>query len=78
MSTKQLDLLPINTTVFYAFPVSGRQCGKVVGYNQRKADIAHPPEKFPYIVQWDDGVRDIVSPRAISMRPVLSFKGRIR
>ena len=78
-TTSKNDLLPINTHVFYAFPLQdkGRREGKIVNYNQRYADRSLPPEKFPYIVQWDDGTRDIVGNHSLSLKPILNFHGRI-
>lgn len=72
------DLIPLNTTVFYAYPIGKRKMGRIVGYNQRYSDRTCPPKDYPYIVQWDDGVKDVVGNTSLSMTEVLNFKGRIR
>ncbi len=38
VGNQQLDLLPLGTIVFWAYPVAGRRCGVVTGYNKRYSD----------------------------------------
>lgn len=73
------DLLPLNTKVYYNLPsFGGRHEGVIVAYNERRCDSSVPVDKFPYIVQWNDGVRDIVGNTSLSLRKPLNFKTRIR
>lgn len=78
VGNQQLDLLPLGTIVFWAYPVAGRRCGVVTGYNKRYSDKILHPTRFPYIIEWDDGEKNVHGNDAITLTEPLDLDGQIR